>query len=399
MLTIGIMIALGVTRVESDNRPVILSYDREGTLIWTSETTNIYAGIEYTSDLSGWWTREAGSFWNIYVHGRTNVWELGVPEGLDRLFLRVVCSTNSLLGAPYNVNELGIPAFVTSDYIEIDKVGRISRFRSGIGHDYSDDFESCRSMKHYFEPNVAQWSGIRIFSPVEGTVYTLNREWAGTQVWLQSSEFPAFFFIIFHVDPLSSLKLGNSVRAGEQIGTHIGNQTKSDIAVGINTPGGWKLVSYFEVMDNALFAAYQAKGVFERSDLIISAEQRNLDPLSCEGEEFTGPGSIPNWVELSGGISGTVTVSGGQPLQDIAVISFRWSGFGWEHAQDAGTNLEGKYEFPPLSPGMYRVKFMDFSHTYAEQYYDGAPEFDSATDIHVESGVNVSNINAILLPQ
>lgn len=40
--------------------------------------------------------------------------------------------------------------FITTDYIELDKIDRVSKFRSGIGHDYRDDAESCRSMKHYF---------------------------------------------------------------------------------------------------------------------------------------------------------------------------------------------------------------------------------------------------------
>ena len=41
-----------------------------------------------------------------------------------------------------------IPQFVDVNYIELEKISKISKFRSGMGHDYSDDFESCRSMKH-----------------------------------------------------------------------------------------------------------------------------------------------------------------------------------------------------------------------------------------------------------
>lgn len=44
----------------------------------------------------------------------------------------------------YNVNDRGIPKFVPMNYIELSKISRISKFRSGAGHDSSDDFERCR---------------------------------------------------------------------------------------------------------------------------------------------------------------------------------------------------------------------------------------------------------------
>lgn len=44
------------------------------------------------------------------------------------------------------------PRFVSKNYIELGKIHRISKYRSSVGHDYSDYKESCRSLKHYFEP-------------------------------------------------------------------------------------------------------------------------------------------------------------------------------------------------------------------------------------------------------
>ena len=35
-----------------------------------------------------------------------------------------------------------LPKFVSTNYIELEKITRISKFRSSAGHDYSDDFES-----------------------------------------------------------------------------------------------------------------------------------------------------------------------------------------------------------------------------------------------------------------
>ena len=66
-----------------------------------------------------------------------------------------------------------------------------------------------------------------------------------------------------------------------------------------------QLVSYFEVMtDEHFFSNYLSKGI-SKSDLIITAIDRDLSPLNCEGEDFIGEehehggyGSIPNWVLL-----------------------------------------------------------------------------------------------------
>ena len=46
-----------------------------------------------------------------------------------------------------------VPRFATAFYFDLAHVERISRFRSGIGHDFSDTYETCRSMKHYICPN------------------------------------------------------------------------------------------------------------------------------------------------------------------------------------------------------------------------------------------------------
>ena len=200
----------------------------------------------------------------------------------------------------YDVDLNGIPQFVDVNYIELNKIHQISRFRSGIGHDYSDDFESCRSMKHYFQPkSTVNWSEVQIFSPVAGTVANITVEWAGAQIRIRSAEYPAFFFIIFHVSLIDGLNVGAPVSAGQQIGTHIGSQTMSDIAVGVSTPGGWKLISYFDTITNSVFQAYQARGMDSRQDAVISREERDGDPLTCDGETFDNSGSLDNWVVLN----------------------------------------------------------------------------------------------------
>lgn len=282
----------------------ILSFDRSGTLTWTNRATNVYCGLEYTGQLPGGWASAPPPFWNILVTGP--VMSVTVPIAdihASAFFLRLTSSTNPLPGGEtYDVNSNGIPRFAGADYIELAKIERISRFRSGEGHDYSDDFESCRSMKHYFQPsNTVDWASIQIRSPVAGTVYRLSPEGlagSGTQVRIKSRDFPAFYFILFHVQTNGVTSVGDAVGAGQLLGTHIGTQTTSDIAVGVNTPTGWKLLSYFDVMTDALFGTYQARGINSRTNAIISKEARDGDPLICNGETFAGPGNLPNWVTL-----------------------------------------------------------------------------------------------------
>ena len=51
----------------------------------------------------------------------------------------------------WDIDNNGVPQFVNTNYMDIEKIYRFSRFRSSVGHDYSDAFEECRSMKHYFQ--------------------------------------------------------------------------------------------------------------------------------------------------------------------------------------------------------------------------------------------------------
>lgn len=191
------------------------------------------------------------------------------------------------------------PKFITTDYIELDKIDRISKFRSSVGHDYSDGVESCRSMKHYFQPKSSvDWSQLKIFSPVEGTVVRIFEEWAGTQVQIQSKSIPSCTIIIFHIALQKPLVVGDSVSTGQILGTHIGSQTMSDIAVGFSVQNTWRLFSYFDVMSDSLFQQYINRGIVSRNDCIISKESRDGDSLKCSGETFGSSGTLENWVTL-----------------------------------------------------------------------------------------------------
>jgi hypothetical protein len=206
--------------------------------------------------------------------------------------------------------------FVTTDFVDLDLVAEISRFRSAAGHDYSDRCEDCLSMKHYYAPFPAYRDNgrIEIRSPVSGTIVSVAAESHGAspeginkQIRVRSSEHPEYTFILFHVD-LASLAVapGGVVAAGDLLGhAHmyypdlLEYAHDFDIAVRLDTAYGPRFVSWFDVMDDALFASYQARGVTDRSVLVISADERDADPLSCEGETFTTAGVLAPWVALS----------------------------------------------------------------------------------------------------
>jgi len=196
---------------------------------------------------------------------------------------------------------IAVPRFVDVDYIEGGAIARISKFRSGIGHAYVDDFETCRSMKHYFQPREGvDAASIPIASPVSGTIVEVRPEWAGTQVAIRSEAYPDYTLVIFHVAPARPLAAGDRVAAGERLGTHIGAQTMSDIAVRWATPEGMRLVSYFDVMTDRLFATYQARGLGERANAVLSRAERDRRPLRCDGERFVDGEAAGDWVELGG---------------------------------------------------------------------------------------------------
>lgn len=204
----------------------------------------------------------------------------------------------------YEIEEDGIPQFVETDFTDIDQVQRISKFRSGSGHDYSDKFESCRSMKHYYSMDTT-WVptmnfSCKVYAPVDGKIVEKRKEKNddGYQIWIKSEEYPAFYFIIFHINNAENVKLGDKVNAGNELGITYG----PEIAVRVRTSEGFRLISYFDVISDEVFKKYQDLGISSREVLIISKEERDANPIECNGDELF-PGQyesrFDDWVFLS----------------------------------------------------------------------------------------------------
>ncbi len=220
------------------------------------------------------------------------------------ILLSASCSrkedNNQDLNYIWDLDKEAAPKFVDINYIELSKIGSISKYRSSVGHDYSDFTEHCRSMKHYFQPNVPDWSTVKIWSPVSGTITRVEQEWAGTKIEIESDQYPAFRFQIFHISLQGTRQVGEKITAGELLGNHISNETYSDVSVIVNDPTRQgRMVSWFDVITDKVFADYVLRGIALRSDMIISKELRDSNPLTCNGDTFTGIDPLDTWVTLN----------------------------------------------------------------------------------------------------
>jgi len=141
---------------------------------------------------------------------------------------------------------------------------------------------------------------IKLFSPVKGKITKDTLEWAGTQLEIASIDYPAFRFSIFHINTSVTRNIGDTIAAGELLGKHIGSQTMSDIAVMVNDPTHQgRLVSYFEVITDAVFKEFSNRGLKSREDMIIPKAVRDANPISCNGDTFTTTDTLENWFVLN----------------------------------------------------------------------------------------------------
>ena len=199
------------------------------------------------------------------------------------------------VGSPtYDLATLGPPKILSANYIDLSKIDRISRFRSTAGHSYVDGSgETCRSMKHYFVPPFegVDWTDIDIYAPVSGTFGGAG---------LLPKDVPSMAIQIFHWIPDPGLRGRSWVNAGDHIGKHATFDTSSDIAISFGGKEDGILISYFDVITDDVFAQFQERGLMNREDAIITAAERDADPVPCEGElQFDVHGTIEDWIYLN----------------------------------------------------------------------------------------------------
>jgi len=128
----------------------------------------------------------------------------------------------------YDIDSEGIPKLLTHDFTEVEKIEKVSRFRSGFGHSYTDGTESCRSMKHYYTPfeKFRENNSLEIYSPVSGLIVSVSNDGHGAsagltnkQIQIKPEDQPAFVFTLFHCDLISpAICTGKKVQEGDLLG-------------------------------------------------------------------------------------------------------------------------------------------------------------------------------------
>jgi len=201
-------------------------------------------------------------------------------------------------------------------------IEEISKFRSGAGHDFSydatfpfgatDATEPASSMKHYFAP-WATYSGDRstvpVYAPFAGEITRVTEETNGAitnkRVEIQSSMAPDYLLVIFHIDldedypqiwndwpahlwpahqPDDTTYVTRTVAAGDLLG-YADMRSAHDFDVAVlwtDTDGSRYWVSYFDLVPDSLFTAYEARGV-AHSSLKISRAERLATPVTWWG--------------------------------------------------------------------------------------------------------------------
>ena len=231
------------------------------------------------------------------------------------------------------------PVFVTADFIDLSKIDTISKFRSGVGHDYSGNGETCRSMRHYFgnsskaaefkngdeklaaikgQPDPAHATDV--FAPADGWILWISGEDTpvGNQVEIAADKGQGYHIRIDHMYPDKNVHSFMHVKAGQHIGLIHENQT-IDMTVFYVYRGSPRLVSYFQVMTDEVFARYQARGVASRNDFIIQKAVVDANPWKCSGGHKDTPSFAENYsvtpaedkfnnVHLSGWVDNSVSV-------------------------------------------------------------------------------------------
>ncbi len=123
-----------------------------------------------------------------------------------------------------------------------------------------------------------------------------------------------------------------------------------------------------------------------------SADPAGADPVAVGREEdVTG---IDASLLENGSITGTVSGPAAEPLQGICVAAFDAGG---SEIANATTGAAGGYEISGLTPGPYRIHFVDCSGLgYVDEFYADKATLEAADPITVSAGAPSAGIDATL---
>lgn len=219
------------------------------------------------------------------------------------------------------------PPEIIANFTNLDKIEKISKYRSCAGHVTvpQDERESRRNMKHYFwiKPEYNKSNTVEIFSPYDGYISVLRNEPGLNlegEIWIRPKSSLVFLppigvwqFSVQHIDVRKDLKMGSAVKAGELIGFAALSEKRGnsfDIVYGKMSIFPRKIDNWtapftdldtvFNHMSAEVFSQYQQKGATSKDNLTISKEKRDqaLCEYQGEGPYFDNQFAEENWLVL-----------------------------------------------------------------------------------------------------
>lgn len=229
----------------------------------------------------------------------------------------------------FQINKNYPPPKLTANFMDINKIRQISKYRSCAGHTVvpQDGREMKRNMKHYIEvyPELRKENTVEIYSPYDGFISVIRADMKDLlegEIWIAPDRgiltilppFNLWMFSFEHVQPRKDLKVGDKVKAGELIGYAsflVAERTIPTFDVIYGTMGlpmrkldNWNspfenLDSIFNHMSDEVLTQYEKKGITPEK-IILSKETRDSRPCAYndQGPYFENSDNSDNWVEL-----------------------------------------------------------------------------------------------------
>lgn len=199
----------------------------------------------------------------------------------------------SIIGQPY----------LTNLHVELDKIEKVSRYRSAAGHNFIDySGESCVNLKHYFqtfdegiEPPSSQLpSSLLYFAPANGTIVNIgqarpSQDATDYEIDIRLEANENIIVRLFHLTPESGIEVGTTVTSGQQIGrAPTAHLDSGDFAVYVLTNQGYRHISMFEIMSNEILGEFEARGVDSnwKQDLYYETTDQYPSQITCENGTF-----------------------------------------------------------------------------------------------------------------
>mgnify|MGYP001243632296 FL=1 len=314
-----------------------------------------------TLDVADTVTAELSIVESTTVPVSTSSVSLDVEGDQDATSEEVDETTNIELGTGGLVQDLegwaekDVPQFYTTSHIDVSTLELVSKFRSRAGHDYTDNFEECASLKHYFHPLDFYETALTtpVYAGADGVIVWVQQEsgdnsedfknnyekvtgekvpesYLDVQILHRPDAAPNVWIKYHHVSPIDEIMEEVSVADSRMMMMNMARPKESEyrvragdlIAYGLgeisieqhldgsgfptacmsgdsrlkrgNLPGckrTIKLLSLFDHMTDEVFAEYRELYDVERSDFKNSKEEIAKNPYTCTGEWFDNKGN------------------------------------------------------------------------------------------------------------